>query len=160
MLSDTNNTGVGGDTDNLERNIQAAKVDALLSLAKKTDSEFRFTFDSVSDFKAAMKTADHPKVTVCLPAESFAIFGAEFELNLNQRQMFFVLRTLEQHVLTAEMEREWMSDIRYEVTVWNGYKGTPKVQFRMHYEDHRVRGEDGGNYVGYKDADGNTVLWD
>ena len=159
-MSDTNNTGVGGDTDNLERNIQAAKVDALLSLAKKTDSEFRFTFDSVSDFKAAMKTADHPKVTVCLPAESFSIFGAEFELNLNQRQMFFVLRTLEQHVLTAEMEREWMSDIRYEVTVWNGYKGTPKVQFRMHYEDHRVRGEDGGNYVGYKDADGNTVLWD
>tara|TARA_R100000234_G_scaffold67471_1_gene41185 strand:- start:2127 stop:2606 length:480 start_codon:yes stop_codon:yes gene_type:complete len=159
MLSDTNNTGVGGDTDNIERNIQAVKVDALLSLANKTDSEFRFTFDTVDDFKAAMMTAEHPKVTVCLPAESFAIWGAEFELNLNRKQMFFVLRTLQQHVLGEEMDKEWMTDIRYEVIVWNGYRKLPKVQFRMQYEDHRVKGDD-GKYCGYKDANGNTVLWD
>ena len=157
-MTDSNNTGVGGDTDNIERNIQAVKVDALLSLAKKTDSEFRFSFDSVSDFKAAMKTADHPKVTGCLPAESFAIFGAEFELNLNQRQMFFVLRTLEQHVLSEEMDKEWMTDIRYEVMVWD-YRGIPKVQFRMKYEDNRVLGDE-GKYIGYKDVDGTTILWD
>ena len=158
-MQPSNITGVGGDTDNIERNIQAVKVDALLSLANETDCEFRFTFDSVADFKAAMITAEHPKVTVCLPAEAFSIFGAEFELNLNRKQMFFVLRTLEQHVLTAEMEREFMTDIRYEVIVWNPYRGIPKIQFRMRYEDHRVRGDD-GNYIGYKDADGNTVLWD
>ena len=160
MLSDTNNTGVGGDTDNLENNIQAVKVDALMSQGVR-DEEFKWkvTFPTVDAFKQAMKVADHPKVTVCLQAESYQIFGADLELNLNQRQMFFVLRTLEKHVLAEEMEREWMTDIRYEVVVWSGYRSFPKVQFRMHFEDHRVRGDD-GNYVGYKDADGNTILWD
>ena len=160
MLSDTNNTEVGGDTDNLEINIHRAKVEALMSQGDRDeDFEFRVTFPSVDAFKHAMKVADHPKVTVCLHPESFQMWGGELELNLNQRQMFFVLRTLEQHVLSEEIDKEWMTDIRYEVIVWNRYRGIPKVQFRMKYEDNRVLGDD-GSYIGYKDVDGTTILWD
>ena len=159
MLSDTNNTEVGGDTDNLERNIHRAKVEALMSQGDRDeDFEFRVTFPSIDAFKHAMKVADHPKVTVCLHAEGFQIWGTDLELNLNQRQMFFVLRTLEQHVLSEEMDKEWMTDIRYEVIVWD-YRGIPKVQFRMKYEDNRVLGDE-GKYIGYKDVDGTTILWD
>ena len=87
-----------------------------------------------------------------------SFWGANLELNINLTQLRSVL---EQHDNYLEEEVEaWMEDAHYLYKVRNStYRNEIRISCKFSYTDKRILGDD-GRYIGYKDSDGRTLLWE
>jgi len=167
MEKDTTPTGVGGhtdnnyeDNDNLSR-IENAKMTALVAEADSHNEQYpQATFDTVASFRGAMRVADHPALSVKLPAEAHKIYGAVLALPLGKGHLNTILSQLEAHVVAKEEDnREFMSNVRYTVQVDHWSHRVPEVSFALEFDDSRIRGAPGEGFIGYINADGDEVLW-
>ena len=105
-----------------------------------------------------MKTR-RPTISLNMKDTYGGIFGADLELEVTLTQLRSVLAQHDRHI---EDSRVWMGEPHYEYIVFD-YPYSKKINISMNYkfDDLRVRGDDGTNrnFIGYKNADGEVVLW-
>jgi len=164
MMTQTSEAGVGGEayTDNRNLNaIENAKMSALIMQRdSRHDSYPRSIFDTVANFRVAMKNAEWPRLVVELPTEGYQIFAPTLRLPLGRNHLNGILKTLESKVEELKQDKDrFMSNVRYQIEVshWNHME--PCVSFKLHFDDSRVMGDE-GKYIGYKNEKGETILWD
>ncbi len=163
-MTHTSEAEVGGEayTDNRNLNaIENAKMSALIMQRDGGDDAYpKSRFNTVANFRAAMKNAEWPRLVVELPTECYQIFAPTLRLPLGRNHLNGILKTLESKVEELKKDRDrFMSNVRYEIEVSHWSHMEPHVSFKLHFDDSRVLGDE-GKYIGYKNEKGETILWD
>tara|TARA_R100001082_G_scaffold96636_1_gene64248 strand:- start:5518 stop:5949 length:432 start_codon:yes stop_codon:yes gene_type:complete len=128
----------------------------LMRLVDRLRAEMTETYYDDNDDR--MKTR-RPTIILNMKDTYGGVFGADLKLEVTLTQLRSVLAQHDRHI---EDVRVWMGNPRYEYTVFES-KYSKRINISMNYQfdDRRVKGDDGTNrnFIGYKDADGETVLW-
>ena len=164
MDVEDNPTGTGGYTGNAKlTDIENAKMSELVAQGDSYDEEYpQVTFSSTENFRAAMRAADSPKLEVELPVECFQIFGASVRLPLGKAHLNRILTCLDDKVRSLQADKDrFMSNVRYECRVshWGHIK--PFVDFKLKFDDSRVKADGThngeGKFIGYRNDEGEII---
>lgn len=127
----------------------------LMRLVDRLRAEMTRTYYDENDER--MKTK-RPTILLRVGDYYHSWFGARMKIEITLTQLRSVLEQQDNH---CENESEaWMKDPHYIYKVTKmDYSNEIRISSKFSYTDKRIMGDE-GSYIGYKDSDGRTVLWE
>tara|TARA_R110002020_G_scaffold374239_1_gene585602 strand:+ start:286 stop:720 length:435 start_codon:yes stop_codon:yes gene_type:complete len=102
-----------------------------------------------------------PPVAVKFAMNSYDFNGVRLDLEVNGKQLKYILAQLKRHEENFVTEREWCNEAHHEYNLYH-YPRCDSIKLTVNFEHDSTRFQDNGegNYVGYINSDGEKVRWD
>ena len=125
----------------------------LLRLVDRLRAEMTEAYYDDNDDRMKMTK---PSIKVSVKDTYGGWFGARLDLNITLKQLRSITDQHDAHIVDA---REWMGNPRYDYKVWKAtWADSIDITMSYEFDDLRVKNDE-GNFIGYTNSDGDTVLF-